>query len=501
MDFFSKKPCYETDYIIKYVEKKMQGCEAEVPKVDYPIHIVFLDYFKKLFANEKQMAASTKELLTITASLSSFDINMAHISNKLIDFAKEMAVLSESNLAVVEETNAGMNEVNDTVQQTSETLSQLSEASASLVQGNQNSLLELKEVNRLKEDVMVDAGIMSKKVEQLVEMANKINEIVQGVGEIADQTNLLALNASIEAARAGENGRGFAVVAEEIRKLADNTKKSLDGMKTFVGSIQNAAQEGKQSMENTISLTQKMSDKIEVITGTMEENVDMLQTTIDDVQLINQAMEGIRVSTHEINQAMDVSSREAENLTRMTQIIHQDAVSSADYARQIAQIDDQLSEIVRLQTKCLHGSINSISNQEFLENIEKAKTAHAAWLNNLKRIVDEMTIYPLQTNSSKCAFGHFYHSLDVHHPAVAEEWKEIDSVHDEFHRLGDHVLQAVKEKQKASADNLYQQAEILSHKIYKSLDFIAEKVEELNKQGIRLSGGQNVENCSDCAKC
>ncbi len=73
---------------------------------------------------------------------------------------------------------------------------------------------------------------------------NKVNDIVNGVGAIAEQTNLLTLNASIEAARAGENGRGFAVVADEIRKLADDTKKNLEGMKLFVNSIQDAAKDG-----------------------------------------------------------------------------------------------------------------------------------------------------------------------------------------------------------------------------------------------------------------
>lgn len=498
MGIFSSKPCYESEHILKYVEKKLQGSEVEEPKIEYPIHVSFLNYFQRLFANEKQMALSTKELLNITALMSSFDVNMTYISNKLIDFAQEMEVLSESNLAVVEETNAGMNEVNNTVQNTSETLSQLSEASVKLVKGNQSSLLELKEVNQLKEDVMVDAGIMSEKVDQLVQLANKVNEIVQGVGEIAEQTNLLALNASIEAARAGENGRGFSVVAEEIRKLSDNTKKSLEGMKTFMGSIQNAAQEGKQSMDNTISLTEKMSHKIEVITSTMEQDVDMLQTTINDVQLINDAMEGIRTSTHEINQAMEVSSRDAEVLNHMTQIIHQDAISSAEYAKQIAQIDDQLSGIVRKQMNSLRQSINAISNREFIENIEKAKIAHKKWINDLKLIAEEMTVYPLQTNSAKCAFGHFYHSMDVTHPSIAEEWKEIEAVHVEFHQLGDQVIQAVKEKQQAATNNLYQQAENLSFEIFRHLDSIAGKVEELTQQGIRLFGGQSVESCSEC---
>jgi heam-based aerotactic trancducer len=64
-------------------------------------------------------------------------------------------------------------------------------------------------------------------VATLSEQTRRTSVIVKAINEIADQTNLLALNAAIEAARAGENGRGFAVVAEEVRKLADNTRSSL----------------------------------------------------------------------------------------------------------------------------------------------------------------------------------------------------------------------------------------------------------------------------------
>ena len=43
---------------------------------------------------------------------------------------------------------------------------------------------------------------------ELLDISNKINEIIDIVKSIAEQTNLLALNA-IESARAGEFGKGF----------------------------------------------------------------------------------------------------------------------------------------------------------------------------------------------------------------------------------------------------------------------------------------------------
>ena len=72
----------------------------------------------------------------------------------------------------------------------------------------------------------------------LIDNAQKIGEIVQLVGNIAAQTNLLALNASIEAARAGEHGEGFAVVAEEVRLLADESAKAVQGISDLVATIQ-----------------------------------------------------------------------------------------------------------------------------------------------------------------------------------------------------------------------------------------------------------------------
>lgn len=57
-----------------------------------------------------------------------------------------------------------------------------------------------------------------------VNIAKRIQSILNAIVAIFEQTNLLSLNAAIEALRAGEYGRGFSVVAEEVKKLVSQSK-------------------------------------------------------------------------------------------------------------------------------------------------------------------------------------------------------------------------------------------------------------------------------------
>lgn len=104
-------------------------------------------------------------------------------------------------------------------------------------------------------------GILTKRTEEIGRTLNVITDI-------ASQTNLLALNAAIEAARAGDAGRGFAVVAEEIRKLAEDSRKSAVEIEKIIGDVQkdtNAAGKAIDTMEASVKEGSKSSVEAEKI--------------------------------------------------------------------------------------------------------------------------------------------------------------------------------------------------------------------------------------------
>src|SRR5213075_3205321 len=68
--------------------------------------------------------------------------------------------------------------------------------------------------------------------------SREIGKLVDGITRIASQTDLLALNAAIEAARAGEHGLGFRVVAGEVRKLAEQSARSAEEVRSRVRQTQ-----------------------------------------------------------------------------------------------------------------------------------------------------------------------------------------------------------------------------------------------------------------------
>lgn len=476
----------EAEQLIHYVTARLSGRRADRPIPRSKVGERLLEVFEEFLSNEEGLAELSADLLNETARLSDFDVNMRFLAESISRFAKEMTALSESNMAIVEQTTASMDQVNDSIRTHTSTLNKITAQSKDLIELNGKSIRQIEEINQIKDNVIRDANDMCAKIEALVEMVAKVNEIVEGVEEIAEQTNMLALNAAIEAARAGESGRGFAVVADEIRKLADDTKSNLEGMRNFIEGIQKAANEGKQSMSNTIAATMEMSQRIEVISQSINENVNSLNETMNGVNELASAMNEISVAANEINKAMKSTSEETQRITYMTEEIVDQSKEASESAKTLSDIDTSLSRLTSNIYGFVMSGIHAMSNDQLLSHIKTAKAAHSQWIEKLKGIVEARKLAPLQTNSEKCAFGHLYHALHVQHESISYEWSEIGRIHGEMHEKSVLVLDAVKSEKWAEAEQLLQEVLEYSRKLFELLDIIEEKVSELSRQNVQI---------------
>ncbi|WP_369017927.1 methyl-accepting chemotaxis protein [Thermatribacter velox] len=468
--------CQEAATILDYVEALFRGERPREPRVVYPLHVKVLNAFKRLFENEARMSKGSRELLDAAASLSSFDVEMAHVAGVISELAEEINNISQSNLAVVEETIAGMDEVNRAISQISENLGRLVDETRALHKQNDESISLLQEVVSLKDALLQEAHIMNEKSQRLIDLVKEVEKIVDSVEEVAERTNLLALNAAIEAARAGDAGRGFAVVAQEIRKLADNTRKNLEGMRQFMQHIQDTAQESERSLQSTIGASEKISEKIELVQNTTEKTVEMFDRISGNVEEVNHFADEIRRSALEVNQAMESLGKDAEHLSQLTEKANDYARKVNSISKRASHIDDTISGIVAEMFEGLEKGLHRVTDEEIIERIEKARRAHGEWMKLLEEMVKTMQVYPLQVNSRKCAFGHFYYSVPLNRDAIVEEWREIETVHNRLHRLGEEVIEAIKRGDKISAESLYKETFDCSKELLKHLQAVEEKL-------------------------
>lgn len=233
----------------------------------------------------------------------------------------DISATTEELAAGMEETAAGTEEMNATSHDIESAISDVADKASSGMQ----SAREIKSrATKLKTGAIESQKSAYAVYEQAheslrhsIEKAKAIEEIRQltdAVLSISSQTNLLALNAAIEAARAGESGKGFAVVAEEIRKLAEDSKNTVNQIQVVVKDVMTSVEslvkdsngildfvEGQviKDYKTLVQTGEQYSSDADQITNLMQSFTETSEHLHDSIESMLKAIDEITTASNE----------------------------------------------------------------------------------------------------------------------------------------------------------------------------------------------------------
>jgi methyl-accepting chemotaxis protein len=175
----------------------------------------------------------------------------------------------------------------------------------------------------------VDA--IAQQIVNLSEQTGQITVVSDLVADLASQTNMLALNAAVEAARAGEQGKGFSVVAGEIRKLADQSKKSADKINALAEDIQAA-------INRTVMVTDEG-------TKTVNEGIDLAQSTAATFVGVTDAVNNVFLNSQQISTAAKQQAVAIQQVLGAMTTISQGSQESAVGMHQVKMTTRELTQV------------------------------------------------------------------------------------------------------------------------------------------------------------
>ena len=256
--------------------------------------------------------AAGDKITDTSATMEQLAASMQEVSATVVNITENIESIRSDITVMADKTGEGLERV-DNIRQKAESM----KTDATESQKSANDM-----VVRISEELST-AIEQSKQVE-------KINELTNEILSISSQTNLLALNASIEAARAGEAGKGFAVVADEIRKLADESRNTANG-------IQDISKMVTESVENLAGNAGKMldfvnKDVLEDYKGMVESG----ETYNDDATQMNEMMQELQNVAENLRRAANEISEAADGVSNAVNQSATGVSNAAEYTSELA---------------------------------------------------------------------------------------------------------------------------------------------------------------------
>ena len=148
-------------------------------------------------------------------------------------------------------------------------------------------------------------------------VAKQIDNRAQQLLKVARQTHVLALNAAIEAAREDEHGRGFAVIAEQVRELAEDSRRSAREVADLIGQL--------------LSRVETVTGEID---GSSEQTASTGTATSEAKAIVERLRQGVTRTAEQLKDATASAHRHTQTLQSLIELLSSSAVASEDCCRE-----------------------------------------------------------------------------------------------------------------------------------------------------------------------
>lgn len=422
---------------------------SELKEADYSKEPELKEIYQRLAKGRKQFAEVFEKNINAVMQISSLDLTMQHETDKILDISNQISKATETIFGNSQEGSMMTGKSSNQHEELTNTIIHVASETEEVYQKIKAGQDELTNIRDLSTQTIDTSREMQKDMDELSQVINRMSNVIAGIDSISMQTNLLALNASTEAARAGEAGKGFAVVANEIRGLAEETQKMTKNMNDFVENIKKASQKSIDSATNTITALDSMTNKIKNVWELTDESQH-------HVSKVNESISSIAAVSQEISSSMAEMENQLRDSTEFMSNVSEDLIKAV---KPVVDIEKTLDDTVKQMGSMTEDAFFHLENKEFSQYVSTAVTAHRSWLTNLQEMVRKQTILPLQLNSSKCGFGHFYYALTPQIPEILPIWNALGEKHRKFHQYGADVIQAIKNEQYGLAEQLCNEAQ------------------------------------------
>ena len=382
--------------------------------------------------------------------------------NAQIDQVKELLESLDQQVHFSSEIQHMIQDINATVEEVATT-------SNSAADFSHQSVSEAKKGQEMIKDALEEMAMLEGQYQKVVSAINDFSQkiaqmerMIQLIRDIADQTNLLALNANIEAARAGEHGLGFSVVAQEVRKLSEHSKESVD-------LISQTIQELVSDAESIKSWVLETGDTVSHGVQESTQAIGKLMQIIDTFNQISESVQGIAAANQE--QAASISQVTEQN-KKIDELIHVGKDKGVVTGEAVYQLS--------VMSEKLRSNIDQIGiqvNEKELLNL--AKTDHLLWKWKIYNML--LGYVQIDANSiqseKQCRLGKWYYSEQAEHFKNIPTFKKMEGPHRMVHQTAREAAQAYANGNIQLAEQKLEELQGYSNEIIQMLDEIGKTIQ------------------------